>query len=105
MRTSAPFACSARRLDVEPGTRVMSPKVVMMTPGMRASAITLSMSWLDVTQTGHPGPDASFTLSGMSDRIPLRAMDTVWVPHTSMRVTWRSVGANVRMDSTSPFAS
>ena len=44
MRTSRPAACSASRLLVEPGTRVMSPNVAMVTSGTRASAITLSMS-------------------------------------------------------------
>ena len=36
MRTSRPAACSASKLDDEPGTRVMSPNVAMVTPGTRA---------------------------------------------------------------------
>lgn len=50
-----PAACSFSRLDVEPGTRVMSPNVAMVTSGTRASAITVSMSRFDVTHTGQPG--------------------------------------------------
>ena len=42
--TARPAACSASRLEEEPGTRVMSPKVAMVTSGTRARAITLSMS-------------------------------------------------------------
>ena len=42
--TLRPAACSFRRLDVEPGTRVMSPNVAMVTLSVRASAMTVSMS-------------------------------------------------------------
>ena len=54
---------------------------------MRASAMTVSMSTLAVTHTGHPGPLTSFTQSGRMERKPLRAMATVCVPHTSIRCT------------------
>ena len=80
MRMSRPAACSLSEL-VEPGTRVMSPKVVMIAFGTRESAITVSMSWLLVTHTGQPGPLARRQPSGMSERMPFRAMATVCVPH------------------------
>ena len=83
---SRPAACSFNRLEVEPGTRVISPNVVIFTPGMRARAITVSISLLEVTQTGQPGPEASRVPSGIIERKPLRAIATVWVPHTSIRV-------------------
>ena len=86
MLISRPAACSFKRLEVDPGTRVMSPKVVIFTPGTRESAITVSMSLLEVTHTGHPGPDAKRVPSGIIVRKPLRAIDTVWVPHTSISV-------------------
>ena len=86
MRTSRPCACSASKLDVDPGTRVMSPNVVMMMLGMRHSAMTVSISLFDVTHTGQPGPEERRTPSGMRLRMPLRAMATVCVPHTSMSV-------------------
>ena len=52
MRMSRPAAfCAASEVD-DPGTRIMSPKVVMMAPSMLASAIAWSMSQLAVTQRG-----------------------------------------------------
>ena len=102
--TERPAACSLSRLDVEPGTRVMSPKVAMVTFGTRVSAITVSISLFEVTHTGQPGPDANRTLSGMRFRMPLRAIATVWVPHTSMSVApW--AGASLPMESIKPRAS
>jgi hypothetical protein len=61
----------------------MSPNVVTITSGRLASSIAMSMSSLAVTQTGHPGPESSVTLSGMTSRRPFFAIATVWVPHTS----------------------
>ena len=40
----------------DPGTRIISPKDVKMTPGWPAIAIALSIVSSGVTQTGHPGP-------------------------------------------------
>ena len=103
MRMSRPAACSLRSELVEPGTRVMSPKVVIITFGTRESAMTVSMSWLLVTHTGQPGPLARRQPSGMSERMPFRAMATVCVPHTSIRVACS--GASAWMLSMSPRAS
>ena len=102
--TLRPAACSASRLDVEPGTRVMSPNVAMVTPGTRARAMTVSISLFEVTHTGQPGPDARRVPSGMRLRMPLRAMATVCVPHTSMSVA-PPAGDSFAMDSMRPRAS
>lgn len=93
MRTSRPAACSLSSEDELPGTRVMSPNVVRITFSTRARAITASMSRLAVTHTGQPGPLASLQPSGMRSRMPLRAMATVWVPHTSMSVACSGASA------------
>ena len=102
--TLRPAACSLSRLDVEPGTRVMSPNVAMVTLSVRARAMTVSMSRFDVTHTGQPGPDARRVPSGMRLRMPLRAMAMVCVPHTSMSVA-PPAGASFWMESTRPRAS
>ena len=70
MRTSCPAAFSAARELVDPGTRIMSPNVVMMTPSTRASAMARSMSWLAVTHTGQPGPESRCRFAGMIERKP-----------------------------------
>ena len=106
MRMSRPAAFSALSEEVEPGTRVMSPKVVRMTLSMRDSAMTVSMSLFAVTQTGQPGPLMSSTPSGRMLRMPLRASATVCVPHTSISLTEpphfsTALGPTVRMTSTS----
>ena len=105
MRMSRPSARSLKSELVEPGTRVMSPKVVMVTPGTRDRPITVSMSWLAVTHTGQPGPDMSRRFLGMAERMPLRAMATVWVPQTSIRLTGRSLGVSSSISSMSSRAS
>ena len=69
-RTSAPWAFSAPSVVVLPGTRIMSPNVATMASGTRAMAMAQSMSWLDVTHTGHPGPERSLSPSGMALRRP-----------------------------------
>ena len=102
--TLRPAACSFSRLEVEPGTRVMSPNVAMVTFGMRARAMTVSMSRFEVTHTGQPGPLAKRVPGGMRLRMPLRAMATVCVPHTSMSVA-PPAGASLPMDSMRPRAS
>src|SRR3990172_11332328 len=58
-----------------------------MTPGLLARAMALSISPLGVTHTGQPGPERSLTWGGKSPRRPWRKMATVWVPHTSIRLT------------------
>ena len=63
-----------------------SPKVQKITPGRLAMSIQLSMRPIGSTHTGQPGPDARRVPSGMRLRMPLRAMATVWVPHTSISV-------------------
>ncbi len=69
-RTSRPAAFSAANDELEPGTRIMSPKVVMMAPSTRASATAWSMSTFAVTQTGQPGPESRCRLRGRSERKP-----------------------------------
>ena len=76
-----------------------------MTSGRCASATAVSMSWFAVTQTGQPGPESSVTLPGMTPRRPFLAIDTVWVPQTSMTLTsWSMVAAVVLMASIRPRA-
>ena len=82
----------------------MSPNVAMVMPGTRARAMTVSISLFEVTHTGQPGPDARRVPSGMRLRMPLRAMATVWVPHTSMSVA-PPAGDSFAMDSMRPRAS
>jgi hypothetical protein len=84
MRMSRPSAFSRESELREPGTLTISPKVVSVMPGWRPISMAMSMSRFAVTQTGQPGPESSVTFSGMRSRSPLRAMETVWVPHTSM---------------------
>src|SRR5689334_4388262 len=55
MRTSAPDALASSRLVFEPGTRIMSPKVVKMTSGCKAIEIESSTRPSGITHTGHPG--------------------------------------------------
>ena len=69
-RTSAPAAFSAPKVVELPGTRIMSPNVVTIASGTRAMAMAQSMSWLEVTHTGHPGPDSSLSPLGMAERRP-----------------------------------
>ena len=60
-RTSAPRAFASIRLPLEPGTRIMSPNVVKMTPGCSASHIASSTRPIGITHTGQPGPCTSST--------------------------------------------
>ena len=85
MRTSAPSAFSRCRDEPLPGTRIRSPNVATMVSGSPASLTKASISFWAVTHTGQPGPESSVTVSGSNDRMPLLKMDTVWVPHTSIR--------------------
>ena len=68
-----------------------------MTPGVAAMASALSMISSGVTQTGQPGPWISSTSSGRSWSMPLRMMEWVWPPQTSMmaqgRVTVRRMSS------------
>ena len=48
----------------EPGTRIMSPNVVMMTSGCSAMAMASSTRPIGITHTGQPGPCTSVTVSG-----------------------------------------
>ena len=71
-RTSAPRALASIRLPFDPGTRIMSPNVVKMTPGCSASHIASSTRPIGITHTGHPGPCTSSTASGSRCSIPCR---------------------------------
>src|SRR5580658_1997822 len=54
--TSAPSAFALSRLPLLPGTRIMSPKEVKMTPGSLATEMASSTRPMGITQTGQPGP-------------------------------------------------
>ena len=41
-----------------------------------------------MTHTGHPGPESKDMVSGNMERIPLRKIDTVCVPQTSIKRTF-----------------
>lgn len=103
MLIERPCACSLSKLDVDPGTRVMSPNVAIVTPGTRERAMTVSISLLEVTQTGHPGPEANRMPSGIMVRKPLRAIATVCVPQTSINVACS--GAHFSIECMSPLAN
>ncbi len=63
---SWPLAFSSVKLEYDPGTFIISPKVVIITSFCWESAIIVSMSLLAVTQTGQPGPEIKRTLSGIT---------------------------------------
>ena len=88
MRTSAPAARACWRLARLPGTRSMSPKEAIITPGTIASAIALSISEVAVTQTGHPGPETSSIFGGSACRMPYLKMATVCPPQNSIKRTF-----------------
>ena len=64
IRMSAPAALESKNDPRPPGTRIMSPKVVMMTSGCSAMAIASSRRPIGMTQTGQPGPCTRDTPSG-----------------------------------------
>ena len=70
MRMSAPSALASVKVFSEPGTRIMSPKQVKMTPSSWAIAMPSSMRPIGITQTGQPGPWTSSTFSGRRSSIP-----------------------------------
>ena len=70
MRMSAPAALASVSVPSEPGTRIMSPKQVKITPGSCAIAIASSTRPIGITQTGQPGPWTSSTLAGSRSSIP-----------------------------------
>ena len=70
MRMSAPCAFASSRLASEPGTRIMSPKQVKITPGSRAMAMPSSTRPIGITQTGQPGPWTSSTFAGSRSSTP-----------------------------------
>ena len=67
---SAPSAFASSRLPFDPGTRIMSPKQVKITPGSRAIAMPSSTRPIGITQTGQPGPWTSSTLAGSRSSTP-----------------------------------
>ncbi len=69
---SAPFALASSRLPRLPGTRIMSPKEVKMTPGSSETAMASSTRPIGITHTGHPGPCTSSTLAGRTCSMPWR---------------------------------
>ncbi len=70
MRTSAPCALASSSVPTEPGTRIMSPKQVKMTPGSCAIAIPSSTRPIGITHTGQPGPWTSSTFGGSRSSTP-----------------------------------
>ena len=71
-RTSAPRAFASSRFPVLPGTRIMSPNEVKITPSVWATAIASSTRPIGITHTGQPGPCTSSTESGSTCSIPCR---------------------------------
>ena len=55
---------------VEPGTRIMSPKQVKITPSAWATAMPSSTRPMGITHTGHPGPCTSSTFVGRRSSTP-----------------------------------
>ncbi len=53
-----------------PGTRIMSPKEVKITPGVLATAMASSTRPMGMTHTGHPGPWTNSTEAGSTCSIP-----------------------------------
>ena len=70
MRMSAPAALASSRLPFDPGTRIMSPKHVKITPSRWAIAIPSSTRPIGITHTGQPGPCTSSTLAGSRSSTP-----------------------------------
>ncbi len=70
IRTSAPSALASSSVPEPPGTRIMSPKQVKITPGSLATAIPSSTRPIGITQTGQPGPCTSSTFSGSRSSTP-----------------------------------
>src|SRR6478752_159503 len=95
MRTSAPSAFACKRLFLEPGTRMASPKVVKITPGVSASATQSSTRPMGNTHTGQPGPCTSSMASGSMVSIPNLKIACVCPPQTSMmdRGRWLQMAA------------
>ena len=71
-RTSAPSALALSRLPCLPGTRIMSPNEVKMTPGCLATQMASSTRPMGITQTGQPGPCTSSTEGGSTCSMPCR---------------------------------
>ena len=71
-RTSAPRAFAPSRLPFEPGTRIMSPNEVKITPGASATAMASSIRPIGMTHTGQPGPCTSSTEIGRTCSMPWR---------------------------------
>ena len=88
-RTSAPSALARPRDESEPGTRIISPKEAIMTPGNFDIATALSISETAVTHTGQPGPDTRLIFEGRRSLMPLLKIATVWLPQTSMNLSSR----------------
>ena len=83
-----------------PGTRSMSPNEQKMTSGRAAMASARSIISSGVTHTGQPGPWISSTSSGSSWSMPLRMIEWVWPPQTSIsahgRVTVAAMSSSSR---------
>jgi len=103
IRTSPPRARTLNRSARLPGTRNMSPKEQKMTSWRPAISRARSIISSGVTHTGHPGPCTNSTASPSSWSIPLRMIECVWPPHTSMIVQVRP--ARLLMCSTSTRAA
>ena len=56
-----------------PGTRIMSPNDVKITPGVSATAMASSTRPIGITHTGQPGPCTSSTVLGQHvlDAVPV----------------------------------
>ena len=78
----------------------MSPKEQKITPGCAAMASALSIISSGVTQTGQPGPWISSISSGSSWSMPLRMIEWVCPPQTSIMAHGRVVMARISSKST-----
>jgi len=70
IRMSQPSALIFSSEELEPGTLIRSPNVVMITSSRRPNAIAWSINFLLETQTGHPGPESKLIVSGSKVGMP-----------------------------------
>ena len=101
MRMSAPAALASSRLPSDPGTRIMSPKQVKITPSLWAIAIPSSTRPIGITHTGQPGPCTSSTLAGQQVVDPV-LVDRVRVAAAHLHQLVVAAGLDQRQDLRRP---
>ena len=87
-----------------PGTRIMSPNEVKMTPGVSATAIASSTRPIGITHTGQPGPmdELDGLRQDVLDAVPV---DGVRVPAAHLHELERAVTGQFVMRATSARAA